>query len=82
MGRSLKSCDRIRSAGLAAFMEHKESLKGGYDYEFVNPPPMSLECSVCLLTLCDPHVISCCGYEFCQVCIEVCREITSLAHCV
>ena len=50
----------------AAFMEQK----GGYDYEFVNPPPKSLECSVCLLTLRDPHVISCCGYEFCQVCIE------------
>ena len=48
-------------------MEHK---KGGYDYEFVIPPPKSLECSICLLTLRDPHVISCCGNEFCQVCIE------------
>ena len=44
--------------------------KGGYDYEFVAPPPKSLECSVCLLTLRDPHVISCCGNEFCQACIE------------
>ena len=44
--------------------------KGGYDYEFVRPPPKSLECPVCLLILCDPHVISCCGNEFCQVCIE------------
>ena len=40
------------------------------DYEFVIPPPKSLECSICLLTLRDPHVISCCGNEFCQVCIE------------
>ena len=32
--------------------------KGGYDYE------------VCLLTLRDPHIISCCGNEFCQRCIE------------
>ena len=46
------------------------SNKGGYDYEFVTPPPKSLECSICLLTLRDPHVISCCGNEFCQVCIE------------
>ena len=46
------------------------SHKGGYDYEFVSPPPKSLECSVCLQTLRDPHVISCCGNEFCQVCIE------------
>ena len=44
--------------------------KGGYGYDFVRPPPKSLECPVCLLTLRDPHVISCCGNEFCQVCIE------------
>ena len=43
---------------------------GGYDYEFVNPPPNSLECSICLLTLCDPHVISCCGNHFCYTCIS------------
>ena len=46
------------------------SNKGGYEYEFLSPPPKSLECPVCLLTLRDPHVISCCGNEFCQVCIE------------
>ena len=44
--------------------------KGGYDYDFVDGPPKSLECSICLLTLRDPHVISCCGNEFCQACIE------------
>lgn len=43
--------------------------KGGYDYDFVTPPK-SLECPVCLLTLRDPHVISCCGNEFCQPCIQ------------
>ena len=46
------------------------SNKGGYDYEFVSPPSKSLECPVCLMTLRDPHIISCCGNEFCQVCIE------------
>ena len=51
-----------------ASLEYKTS-KGGYDYDFVSPPK-SLECPVCLLTLRDPHVISCCGNEFCQVCIE------------
>ena len=44
--------------------------KGGYDYDFVTPPDKSLECPVCLLTLRDPHMISCCGNEFCQRCIE------------
>ena len=52
---------------MATELEHK---KGGYDYEFVSPPQKSLECPVCLLTLRDPHVISCCGNEFCQACIE------------
>ena len=44
--------------------------KGGYDYDFVTAPPKSLECPVCLMTFRDPHVISCCGNEFCQLCIE------------
>lgn len=44
--------------------------KRGYDFEFVTAPPKALECSICLLTLRDPHVISCCGNEFCQLCIE------------
>ena len=46
-------------------------VKGGYDYEFVTPPDKSLECPVCLLTLRDPHMISCCGNEFYQRCIEL-----------
>lgn len=45
------------------------SFKGGFDYEFVSPPPKSLECSICLLTLRDPQVVSCCGHHFCQLCI-------------
>ena len=44
--------------------------KGGYDYDFVAPPDKSLECPVCLMTLRDPHMISCCGHEFCQRCID------------
>ena len=44
--------------------------KVGYDYDFVTAPPKSLECPICLLTFRDPHVISCCGNEFCQLCIE------------
>ena len=44
--------------------------KGGYDCDFVNNPPKSLECTICLLTLRDPHVISCCGNHFCRPCVE------------
>lgn len=42
---------------------------GGYDCDFVTDPPKSLECSICLLTLRDPHVISCCGNHYCKPCI-------------
>ncbi len=42
---------------------------GGYDYDFVDQPPKSLECSICLLTPRDSMVISCCGNHFCDPCI-------------
>ena len=41
----------------------------GYDYEFVSCPPSHLECSVCLLILRNPSVVSCCGNHFCEPCI-------------
>ncbi len=46
------------------------TVSGGYDYDFVDQPSKSLECSICLLTLRDPVVISCCGNHFCEPCIE------------
>lgn len=44
----------------------------GYDCEFINSTPKSLqtECTICLLTLREPHLISCCGHNFCRYCIE------------
>ncbi len=46
--------------------------EGGYDCEFVRPPPdyFQTECSVCLLVLRDAHLASCCGQNFCKECIE------------
>ena len=45
---------------------------GGYDCEFVEKPPepFQSECPVCLLILCEPQQATCCGYGFCQSCIE------------
>lgn len=42
---------------------------GGYDCDFVDVPPKSLECCVCMLPLRDPHVLSCCGLKACEVCV-------------
>ena len=50
------------------------SIKGGHDYEFVSDPPKSLECSICLLTLKDPCVVSCCGNHYCKPCIGKIKE--------
>ena len=47
--------------------------RGGYDCEFVTPPPdaFQTECPVCLQIPREPCVISCkCGKEFCRECIE------------
>ena len=47
--------------------------RGGYDCEFVTPPPdvLQTECPVCLQIPKEPCLISCkCGKEFCRECIE------------
>ena len=46
--------------------------RGGYDCEFVESPPkiVQSECPVCLLVLCEPYQVTCCGYSYCKVCIE------------
>ena len=48
----------------------------GFDFEFVEEPPKSLqtECPICLLTLNEPRIVSCCGHNFCRACIEEQRE--------
>ena len=45
-------------------------IPGGYDHDFLEAPPHDLECSICMLTLRDPHLISCCGNHFCGNCIS------------
>ena len=51
-----------------------EPLEGGYDLDFVDPPPEDLQCSICLSVLRDPHLTSCCGKHFCQGCIGRIRK--------
>ena len=44
----------------------------GYDCAFVDPLPKLIqsECAVCLLVLREPHLISCCGHNFCRSCVD------------
>ena len=47
--------------------------RGGYDCEFVTPPPdaFQVECLICLQILKEPCVISCpCGQKICRECVE------------
>ena len=50
---------------------------GGYDCEFVKPPPdaFQVECPICLQVLKEPCVISCpCGQKICRECVEKTKE--------
>ena len=49
-----------------------EEHKSGFECQFVEEPPRSLqsECPVCLQILRDPYQTTCCGYAFCKPCID------------
>ena len=50
---------------------------GGYDCEFVKPPPVEFpqtDCPVCLLVLREPHQASCCGNSYCEACVKRVQE--------
>ena len=54
---------------------------GGYDCDFVEPPPSELqtECPICHLNLREPYQITCCGTSFCYTCIQ--RLQADNSHC-
>ena len=43
----------------------------GFDCEFVKKPGdyLQTDCPVCLLILCEPYQVTCCGKSFCKECI-------------
>ena len=43
---------------------------GGYDYDYVTPPPDSLICKICRFPSQDPHMTLCCGHVFCKACVS------------
>lgn len=54
---------------------------GGYDLQFVEPPPESLRCPICYLILRDPHLTVCCGRHYCQICTQKIREYNGERRC-
>ena len=63
-------CPRVLRGAVP--LDKRRENRGGYDCEFVEPPPEAFqtECPVCMLILKEPCLISCCGHKFCRVCIE------------
>ena len=61
---------------MAASVSRRRQLhpdRGGYDCEFVTPPPdaFQAECPICLQVLKEPCLISCpCGQKICRECVE------------
>ena len=61
---------------MAASVSRRRQLhpdRGGYDCEFVTPPPdaFQAECPICLQVLKEPCFISCpCGQNICRECVE------------
>ena len=40
------------------------------DFQFIGPLPDRLTCAICLSVVQRPHVVSCCGNQFCESCIR------------
>ena len=57
---------------------------GGFDCEFIEPPPkfFKVECCICHLILREPYQAMCCGKRFCDDCLEEIRETEApCPHC-
>ena len=52
--------------------EQAQRQQGGFDCEFIERPQeaFQVKCSICRFVLREPHQATCCGYNFCRLCIE------------
>jgi len=53
------------------------------ELKFVNPFPEEVqsECSICIMILNDPQIVTCCGHRFCQQCIGKVGRRGSIGLC-
>ena len=50
--------------------------------EFVEVPPAELTCPICLKVLCQPHLVNCCGQQYCEKCLKQWQgQNESCPHC-
>ena len=51
---------------------------GGQDFDFVDEPPDSLKCLICMLVVKEPWQHGDCGRVYCKVCIEEFRKVKNI----
>ena len=61
---------RTGNGELSIGSSHQAVSLGGFDCEFIDSVPDSLQCPVCFLPFRDPQMLDCCGAKFCSSCIE------------
>ena len=54
------------------------SSTGGFEYQFVTPPPDMFICKICHLPSRDPHLTMCCGHAFCESCLDGMKKAKSI----
>ncbi|XP_065900848.1 TNF receptor-associated factor 4-like [Dysidea avara] len=58
------------------------STSGGYENKFVNVPPDTLVCKLCIHPCRDPYLSGCCGHNFCKSCLDIAmRTDTTCPFC-
>ena len=69
--RMATPCDQSLSPYVQG-REQAQRQQGGFDCEFVERPQeaFQVDCPICLSVLREPHQVTCCGYNFCRLCIE------------
>ena len=56
--------------------------KPKFEFEFVEELPEEMTCSICVKVLCQPHLMNCCGQQFCEACLEKWLESNKTCpHC-
>jgi len=53
---------------------------GGYEYQFVTPPPDWLMCNICQYPSKEPYVTDCCGNTFCKSCLDCVSRATTITN--
>lgn len=74
MSKSEVVCSGSAVDSVTEYRPHEEGV--GYDCRFVEAPHAQLQtkCPVCLCVLREPHMVDCCGYSYCHMCIKTVQD--------